>query len=158
ARIAGRRQAAGPVGGAGAQDEKLTNEIRETVNGLAATQQALIATHAALANDAVETTKMVLLASGPVLLVALALCTATAFGFIKYPLERITTGGKAIVGGDFLHRIPIVGRDEFGTLAELFNNAAVRLRAEQTMNQRASAELREVNDELVARSAELEAR
>jgi len=160
ARIAERRQAAEarPLGDRGEQGEKLTNEIRDAVNELAATQQALVASHAATANDAVETTKLILLASGPVLLVALALCAVMAFGFIKYPLERIIAGGKAIVGGDFLQRIPIISRDEFGTLAELFNNAAVRLRAEQTMNQRASAELREVNDELVARSAELEAR
>jgi diguanylate cyclase (GGDEF)-like protein len=159
-RIAERRQAgsAGPLGDADAQDEKLTNEIRAAIDGLAATQQARAADNATIANDAVETTKMILLTSGPVLLVALALCVAMALGFIKYPLERIIAGGKAIVGGDFLQRIPVAGRDEFGTLAELFNNAAVRLRAEHTMNQRASAELREVNDELVARSAELEAR
>ena len=160
ARIAERPQGAGAAAGSdpGGQGEKLTNEISEAVNSLAATQQALLASHAAMAAGAVDATKTILLTSGPVLLIALALAAAMAIGFIKYPLERIIAGGKAIVGGDFLQRIPIAGRDEFGTLAELFNNAAVRLRAEQTMNQRASAELREVNDELVARSAELEAR
>jgi diguanylate cyclase (GGDEF)-like protein len=159
-RMATGRQGAGAAAGGEAvgQDEKLTNEIRDTIESLAATQQALVANRAAMATDAIETTKTILLMGGPILLIALALAVAMAMGFIKYPLERIIAGGKAIVGGDFLQRIPIAGRDEFGTLAELFNNAAVRLRAEQTMNQRASAELREVNDELVARSAELEAR
>jgi diguanylate cyclase (GGDEF)-like protein len=156
-KVADRRQASA-VDNPGGQDEKLTNEIRDAINSLMATQQALVTDRAAMADNAVETTKTILLTGGPILLVALAFAAAMAMGFIRYPLERIIAGGKAIVGGDFLQRIAIVGRDEFGTLAELFNNAAVRLRAEQTMNQRASAELREVNDELVARSAELEAR
>jgi diguanylate cyclase (GGDEF)-like protein len=160
ARIAERRQATGvgPSGDLIWQDDKLTTEIRDAVNGLAAAQQALVASHAAMVSDAVDTTKTILLLSGPILLIGLALAAAMAVGFIQHPLDRIIAGGKAIVGGDFLQRIPVASRDEFGTLAELFNNAAVRLRAEQTMNQRASAELREVNDELVARSAELEAR
>ena len=160
ARIAERRQTAGagPNADAVEQDEKLTSEIRDAVNALAATEQALVASHTAVANDAFDATKTILLTSGPILLIGLALAAAMAIGFIKHPLDRIIAGGKAIVGGDFLHRIPFASRDEFGTLAELFNNAAVRLRAEHTMNQRASAELREVNDELVARSAELEAR
>jgi len=159
-RMAARRQTAAtaPIGELAAQDEKLTNEIRDAIGALAAEQQALIASRATMANDSIDRTKTILLTSGPILLIALAFAAAMAVAFIKYPLDRIITGAKAIVGGDFLQRIPIVGRDEFGTLAELFNNAAVRLRAEQTMNQRASAELREVNDELVARSAELEAR
>src|SRR5262249_15015023 len=105
ARIAGR-QAAGAAsnGDVGGQDEKLTNEIRDAVNGLAATQQALLANRSAVATAAVETTKTILLTGGPILLVALAFAAVMAMGFIKYPLERIIAGGKAIVGGDFLQR------------------------------------------------------
>ena len=160
ARIGMRQQSGGPssIGAAPPPDGKLTAEIRSTVTGLMAAEQALLAGSATIADDSAATARTILLACGPLLLIALALAAAMAVGLIKQPLDRIIVGGKSIAGGDFSHRIPIAGGDEFGTLAELFNNIAVRLRAEQTMNQRASAELRDANEELVVRGGELEAR
>jgi len=160
ARIGMRQQSGGTssIGAAPPPDGKLTAEIRSTVTDLMAAEQALLAGSATIADDSAATARTILLACGPLLLIALALAAAMAVGLIKQPLDRIIVGGKSIAGGDFSHRIPIAGGDEFGTLAELFNNIAVRLRAEQTMNQRASAELRDANEELVVRGGELEAR
>jgi diguanylate cyclase (GGDEF)-like protein len=138
--------------------DKLTGQIRTVISNLVETEQALLANLGAADADSVAMARTILLTGGPLLLVALAFAAAMAVGLIKQPLERIIAGGKSIAGGDFSHRIAVAGGDEFGTLAELFNNIAVRLRAEQTMNQRASAELRDANEELVVRGSELEAR
>jgi diguanylate cyclase (GGDEF)-like protein len=155
ARLGTREQNGGAVSAAA---DKLTSQIRNTATALMDAEQAAHARLAAAADDSVGTARSILLTGGPILLIALALAAAMVVGVIKRPLDRIIAGGKAIVGGDFAHRIPLAGGDEFGTLAEMFNNIAVRLRAEQTMNQRASAELRDANEELVVRGAELEAR
>ncbi len=159
AKLAERRARAG--GGPAVdllQDEKLTDGIRSAAAALMASEEALLASAATVAGDAAYRAQMILLLGGPILLVLLVLSGFTATRAIKQPLARIIGGGKSIAGGDFSHRIPIAGSDEFGTLAELFNNIAVRLRAEQTMSQRASAELRDANEELVVRGGELEAR
>ena len=159
-RIGERQESAGSSrnGVAAPAGNKLTAQIRGAAAALMETEQVLLADFATSADDSVGTARTILLAGGPLLLIALAFAAAMTAGLIKRPLERIIAGGKSIAGGDFSHRIPIAGSDEFGTLAELFNNIAVRLRAEQTMNQRASAELRDANEELVVRGSELEAR
>ncbi len=138
--------------------DKLTGQIRGAVTALMEAERGLLAGFAAAGDESVGTARTILLTGGPLLLIALALAAAMTVGLIKQPLDRIIAGGKSIAGGDFSHRIAVAGGDEFGTLAELFNNIAVRLRAEQTMNQRASAELRDANEELVVRGGELEAR
>jgi diguanylate cyclase (GGDEF)-like protein len=160
ARISDRQQRGGSgSNGAGSLvGNKLTAQIRSTANTLMEMERALLADFATSSDNSVGAVGTILLTGGPLLLVALALAAAMAVGLIKQPLDRIVAGGKSIAGGDFSHRIAVAGGDEFGTLAELFNNIAVRLRAEQTMNQRASAELRDANEELVVRGGELEAR
>ncbi len=152
------RQQSGATRSVPVPSDKLTGQVRTAVSTLVETERARLARLGTAADNSVSMARTILLTGGPLLLVALALAAAMAVGLIKQPLERIIAGGKSIAGGDFSHRIPVAGGDEFGTLAELFNNIAVRLRAEQTINQRASAELRDANEELVVRGSELEAR
>ena len=83
-----------------------------------------------------------MLAGGPLLLIALAFAAAMTAGLIQAaPRGASSPAANRSPAAISAHRIPIAGSDEFGTLAELFSNIAVRLRAEQTMNQRASARI-----------------
>jgi CHASE3 domain sensor protein len=90
---------------------KLTAQIRGTAAALVETEQALLAGFATSADDSFGTARTILLAGGPLLLIALAFAAAMTAGLIKRPLERIIAGGKSIAGGDFSHRIPIAGSD-----------------------------------------------
>jgi diguanylate cyclase (GGDEF)-like protein len=134
------------------------DEIRSIGQAIAGREQELLAGSMVAAAAAKRQAQFILLIGGSILTVILALAAITAARDIARPLAHLLAGGSAIAGGDFAHRIAVAARDEFGALAELFNNIAIRLKAEHTMNQRASAELREVNEELVARGTELEAR
>ena len=65
----------------------------------------------------------------------IAAITALALGIvmifllrrINEPLRRLTSGTRMIAKGNFSHRLPIDGRDEFGELAADFNTMSERL-------------------------------
>jgi diguanylate cyclase (GGDEF)-like protein len=139
-------------------DAARSDEIRQAADALETVVQERLARSAAAGDAASRYGRLILLAGGSLLLLGLVAAAITAIARIDRPLARIIAGGAAIAGGDYARRIPVFAHDEFGVLCESFNNLAVRLKAEQTINQRASAELRDVNEQLVIRGSELEAR
>lgn len=60
------------------------------------------------------------------LLLTLALSLAIIRGFLT-PLNEISNGAKAIEQKNFEHRLPELGRDEFGDMGRIFNNVMVDL-------------------------------
>jgi len=91
--------------------------------------------------------------------VALVLCLVLvrlAARRIVAPIEKLTSGARAIAGGDLETRIPPGGRDELGTLAGAFNDMAASLsrsQAELTGKHaalsQAHQELREMQEQLL---------
>ncbi|MBU1105695.1 MAG: SpoIIE family protein phosphatase [Candidatus Riflebacteria bacterium] len=60
------------------------------------------------------------------LLMTFGLSQVLAQGFLM-PLQVITAGAKAIENKHFEHRLPELGRDEFGAMGQIFNNVMVDL-------------------------------
>lgn len=60
------------------------------------------------------------------LLMTFGLSQVLAQGFTQ-PMQLITAGAKAIEDKHFAHRLPDLGRDEFGAMGEIFNNVMVDL-------------------------------
>jgi class 3 adenylate cyclase len=60
------------------------------------------------------------------LLVSLALAHVVS-GHIQQPVENLLNGTRRIIAGDFHVRLPVDRRDEFGTLAQSFNQMAQEL-------------------------------
>jgi hypothetical protein len=60
------------------------------------------------------------------LLMTFGLSQFLARGFLV-PLQLITSGAKAIESKNFHHRLPDLGRDEFGAMGNIFNNVMVDL-------------------------------
>lgn len=64
------------------------------------------------------------------------------------PIHSLTSGARAIAGGDLATRIPPAGHDEIGTLAQAFNDMAVSLSRSQEELTGKNQELSRANDEL----------
>jgi PAS domain S-box-containing protein len=62
---------------------------------------------------------------------------------ITQPLGRLMEGSKALAGGDFSHRVPAAGKDEFALLGNVFNDMVVRLQEVYRERQRREAYLAE---------------
>lgn len=69
---------------------------------------------------------------GMAVLVAVALALAAGFWYARHltrPLERLSKELQVAAAGDFTHRIPAEGNDEFAVLARSYNNLVERLAA-----------------------------
>lgn len=60
------------------------------------------------------------------LLITFGLSQILAQGFLL-PLQLITAGARAIENKNFNHRLPDLGRDEFGAMGNVFNNVMIDL-------------------------------
>jgi len=115
-----------PAFGRVAQGAPLGVDRRE-IEAFVATVNRLVAT---IERDSTDTTR--LLRQIQLALVALAMvgtCSLIylSFLFVIHPVHRLEDGLRRMALGDFGARLPVVSKDEFGALAEGFNDMAERL-------------------------------
>jgi signal transduction histidine kinase len=72
---------------------------------------------------------------------------------LRQPLERLSTGARALQRGDLDHRIPEQGRDEFSAVARSVNAMAAELAEHRTAERQTRQRLEE---QVQARTAELQ--
>ena len=83
------------------------------------------------------------------------LIAAVYFGrALRYPLLQLNEGAQALQSGKLSHRIPLVGHDEFASVAQSVNALAAEL---EQHRERESVQRQRLEDLVAARTAELAA-
>lgn len=81
------------------------------------------------------------------------LIAAVYFGrALRYPLLQLNEGAQALQNGNLSHRIPLVGHDEFASVAQSVNALAAEL---EQHRERESVQRQRLEDLVAARTAEL---
>lgn len=129
--------------------QKIGNELNEGI-------QTLIASQLSVARSSIDqvTQDMVaaLLVLAPLLLAGSVSAGVMIVRWIKRPIQELTVGASRIGGGDWEHRIPQHGKDEFTELAAQFNQMVERLQSTTVSKlalESSEQELQKINMQLV---------